>query len=129
MGTITAKVDFVSNKEKDTDVILTATISLFNSSTTKEFIVTVPKYDLGAINAKEVAFDNRLDIDGPLTEGCLPSIGNPKMLVIPVNLDKYNKKDSLLNEIEIAFNGTSEQTGYESVKTYSYRKSNFFDSD
>ncbi len=124
LGTITAKVDFVSNKEKDTDVILTATISLFNSSTTKEFIVTVPKYDLGAINAKEVTFDNRLDIDGPLTEGCLPSIGNPKMLVIPVNLDKYNKKDSLLNEIEIAFNGTSEQTGYESVKSY-YQKSSY----
>ena len=124
LGTITAKVDFAANKEKDTEVILTATISLFSSNTTKEFIVTVPKYDLGEISAKEIAFDNRLDIDGPLTEGCLPSVGNPKMLVIPVNLEERSKTNSLLNEIEMAFNGTSEQTGYESVRSY-YQKSSY----
>ena len=124
LGTITAKVDFSANKEKDTEVILTATISLFSSNTTKEFIVTVPKYDLGEISAKEIAFDNRLDIDGPLTEGCLPSVGNPKMLVIPVNLEERSKTNSLLNEIEMAFNGTSEQTGYESVRSY-YQKSSY----
>ena len=124
LGSYTARVDFISNKEKDTDVTLVATISLFNQSITKEFIVTIPKYDLGEINAKEVGFNNRLDTDGPLTEGCLPSIGNPKILVIPVNLDKNNETKSLLNEIEIAFNGTSEQTGYESVKSY-YQKSSY----
>ena len=32
LGTITAKVDFSANKEKDTEVILTATISLFSSN-------------------------------------------------------------------------------------------------
>ena len=124
LGSYTAKVDFINNKEKDTDVTLTATISLFSNSTTKEFVVTVPKYDLGEINAKEVAFNNRLDTDGPLTEGCLPSVGSPKMLVIPVNLDDSNKTDSLLDEIETAFNGTSKDTGYESVKSY-YQKSSY----
>lgn len=124
LGSYTAKVDFINNKEKDTDVTLTATISLFSNNTTKEFVVTVPKYDLGEINAKEVAFNNRLDTDGPLTEGCLPSVGSPKMLVIPVNLDDSNKTDSLLDEIETAFNGTSKDTGYESVKSY-YQKSSY----
>lgn len=119
-----AKVDFVSNKENDTEVTLTATISLLNSSVTKEFIVTVLKYDLGDISTSKANFGNRLDKDGPLTEGCLPSVGSPKVLVVPVNLDSTNKTDKLLNDINIAFNGTSQETGYESVNSY-YKKSSY----
>ena len=119
-----AKVDFVSNKEKDTEVTLTATLSLLTESITKEFIVTVPKYDLGEIGNVTANFGNRLDKDGPMTEGCLPSTGNPKVLVVPINLDSTKKTDKLLSDINIAFNGTSEQTGFESVKSY-YKKSSY----
>lgn len=119
-----AKVDFISNKDQDTNVTLIATISLLTSSTTKEFVVTVPKYDLGEISTTTANFGNRLDLDGPLTEGCLPSIGNPKVLVVPVNLDSNNKTNALLNDINMAFNGTSEETGFESVKSY-YQKSSY----
>lgn len=119
-----AKVNFISNKEKDTDVELLAKISFSNKSITKAFTVTIPKYDLDKLTSNKTNFGNRLDIDGPLTEGCLPSTGNPKVLVIPVNLDSDNKTDKLLNDIEIAFNGSSEETGYESVKTY-YQKSSY----
>lgn len=121
---IVGRVDFINNTEQDTKVILTATISLFSYSTTKEFEVTVPKYDLGDVNAVSTTFDNRLDKDGPLTEGCLPSTGEPKVLVVPVNLDNSNKTDKILNDINIAFNGSSEQTGFESVKSY-YLKSSY----
>ena len=113
-----AQVDFISNKEKDTVVVLTATISLFYKTKEKQFELTVPKYDLGEIGDSKANFGNRLDVDGPLTDGCLPSIGSPKVLVIPVNLDSTNKTDKLLTDINIAFNGTEEQTGYESVKSY-----------
>lgn len=51
----------------------------------------------------------------------LPSSGDVKVLVIPVEIgnDKFTNED--LNKIELAFNGTSEETGYESVSSY-YRK-------
>ena len=124
LGNVTAKVDFESNKTGDTEVTLTATISLFGQSTIKDFVVTIPKYDLDVISAKKIDFENRLDKDGPLTEGCLPSVGTPNVLVIPVNLDDSNKTDYLLNEIEIAFNGTSDETGFESVNSY-YKKSSY----
>ena len=119
-----AKVDYFSNKEKDTEVTLTATLSLLTESITKEFVVTVPKYDMGEIGDVTANFGNRLDKDGPMTEGCLPSTGNPKILVVPINLDSTKKTDKLLSDINIAFNGTSEQTGFESVKSY-YQKSSY----
>ena len=120
----TAKVDFASNKEKDTQVILIATISFLSESKEKEFVVTVPKFDLGEISETKADFGNRLDKDGPLTEGCLPSVGNPKVLVIPVNLDSSNKNSKTLSDINVAFNGTSEHTGFESVNSY-YKKSSY----
>lgn len=55
----------------------------------------------------------------------LSSIGTYNVLVIPINFklsSKYNEKQ--LKNLEIAFNGTSEETGYESVKTY-YQKSSY----
>lgn len=76
------------------------------------------------ISFENKTFDNRLDKDGPLTKGCFPSIGNPKLLVIPVNLDSTEATDENLEDIKIAFGGTEEETGFESVKTY-YQKSSY----
>ena len=48
------------------------------------------------------------------------------MLVFPVRLStSYNSNtyESYLNDIETAFNGTEEETGWESVKTYYYKSS------
>lgn len=48
------------------------------------------------------------------------------MLVFPVRLStSYNANtyESYLNDIETAFNGTEEETGWESVKTYYYKSS------
>ena len=73
---------------------------------------------------KTTHFDNYLKKDGPLTEKALPSLGNPKVLVIPVNLDNSNKTDEVRNSIAKVFSGTEEDTGWESVKTY-YQKSSY----
>ena len=66
-------------------------------------------------------FDNCLKKDGPLTENVLPSLGSPKVLVIPVNLDNTKKTDEVRNSIVKAFKGTEKETGWESVMTY-YQK-------
>lgn len=62
--------------------------------------------------------------NGPLTDEAFPSYGSPKLLVIPVNFDNTRATSTLLNDIEIAFNGTEEETGWESVKTF-YEKSSY----
>jgi len=55
----------------------------------------------------------------------LPSIGTYNVLVIPVQFKFGSKyKESHLDNLDMAFNGTSEETGYESVKTY-YQKSSY----
>ena len=89
-----------------------------------------------SLTLQKINFSNSLTIDGtkddgPLTEGCLPSYKveneNPKILVFPVRLSSsYNANtySSYLEDIEIAFNGTSEETGWESVKTF-YQKSSY----
>ena len=58
----------------------------------------------------------------------IPSIGNPKMLVIPVYFSDSNNyitnKENVRNDINLAYFGDSEQTGYESVSSYYKKLSN-----
>jgi M6 family metalloprotease-like protein len=54
----------------------------------------------------------------------MPSTGNVKVLVVPVSLDSSNESSELLNKINVAFNGVSSATSYESVKSY-YAKSSY----
>lgn len=68
-------------------------------------------------------FNNSLQDDGPLTTDMFPSLGNPHILVIPINLNSVNKTDALKNDITLAFKGTEEETGWESVKSYYYESS------
>ncbi len=78
--------------------------------------------DLYAYFSKGVHFSDNLAYNGPLfsTDG-LPSLGSPNVLVVPVDLGGDTTSD-MLDDIDIAFNGTSEQTGFESVSSY-YKKS------
>lgn len=82
------------------------------------------KPDSGKLSFVKKEFSNRLDKDGPLTEEAFPSIGNPKMLVIPVNLKSSAATPKNLHEIKTAFSGTSEATGWESVQSF-YQKSSY----
>jgi len=76
-----------------------------------------------AIKANKVKYDDYLLKNGPLTQDFLPSLGSPRVLVIPINLDDRNATKANLDEIEIAFNGTSLETGFESVNSYYYKSS------
>ena len=58
-----------------------------------------------------------------------PSVGNSKILVVPIwftDSDDYIDEDyreDVREDIELAYLGTSEQTGWESVKSYYYKDS------
>ena len=55
---------------------------------------------------------------------CFPSLGNTKALIIPIWFSdstqyvKEDKKDQLISDIDLAFNGDPEEIGYESVSSY-----------
>ena len=101
-----------------TTTVASTTPSISDPSTT-----TTSATELGPIAAEKIKFNDYLLKNGPLTQDVLPSIGSPKVLVIPVNLDNSNATQNALNEINIAFNGTEEETGFESVKSYYYESS------
>ena len=56
--------------------------------------------------------------DDPDFQVGLPSSGDIKVLVIPVQIGNKTFSNEDLEKIDIAFNGTSKETGYESVCSY-----------
>lgn len=54
----------------------------------------------------------------------LPSIGNPKVLVIPISFTDYPAPSDMVNNLERAFFGDSSTTGWESLSSY-YQKSSY----
>ena len=65
--------------------------------------------------------DKMLDVDGAIG---LPSTGNIDVLVIPVQFYGDKITQTQLENLEIAFNGTYDKTGWESVRTY-YQKASY----
>ncbi len=93
--------------------------------------ILVAKFENKLEAQKEVRnFNNSLSKDGelpngPLTEGCLPSKSingkNPQILVFPIKLqNNYSNLEyvKFLDTIRLAFNGTKEETGWESLNSY-----------
>ncbi len=65
---------------------------------------------------------NVLSLDPDFEVG-LPSTGDVKVLVIPVEIGNNKFSDDDLEKINLAFNGTSQDTGFESVSSYYYKSS------
>lgn len=57
-----------------------------------------------------------------ITRG-MPSVGDAKALVIPVEFTDYKATSTMKQDLEITFFGTSEQTGWESLSSYYYKAS------
>lgn len=53
----------------------------------------------------------------------LPSIGSPQILVIPISFTDYPAPNTIQKDLEKAFFGTSNDTGWESLKSYYYKTS------
>lgn len=74
----------------------------FSQTTIVSDITLVARFkEINKLNTTH--FDNCLKKDGPLTENVLPSLGSPKVLVIPVNLDNTKKTDEVRNSIVKAY--------------------------
>lgn len=67
--------------------------------------------------------NDSLKANGPFTTSAMPSTGDVNVLVVPVNFDSRNKTNTIKNKIDKAFNGTSDDTGWESVSSYYYKSS------
>lgn len=65
--------------------------------------------------------DKMLTVDGAIG---LPSVGAMDVLVVPVQFSGDTITSAQLDKLNLAFNGTSADTGWESVKTY-YQKSSY----
>lgn len=70
---------------------------------------------------KENLQDKMLKVEGAVG---LPSTGTYNALVIPVQFQGDTITNTQLSNLNIAFNGTEAQTGWESVKTY-YQKASY----
>ena len=62
--------------------------------------------------------------NGPLVTHAMPSTGDVKCLVVPINFDSSNKTDTYLDNIKTAFSASSDAIKYESVSSYYYKSSN-----
>ena len=54
----------------------------------------------------------------------LPSVGNSKILVVPIETSDYKFTDNQIDNLQKAFFGTSEENGWESVASF-YEKSSY----
>ncbi len=69
-------------------------------------------------------FSDNINYSGPyLKKIAMPSLGSPRILVIPISFENMQEEESL-DEIKKVFSGTEEETGWESVNTF-YKKSSF----
>ena len=84
----------------------------------------INELDLYAYFSKGTHFSDNLKYNGPeISKAVMPSFGKPNILVVPLTLGGTHT-EKMLNEIKIAFSGTSEQTGFESVNSFYYKSSN-----
>lgn len=97
------------------------------SEVSSRVIFTVTNESTFQLTTFETHLQNRLKELGDAYFGSgIPSLGNPKVLVIPVQFSNYtlDRSGYTVSEIEKAFFGTSEDTGFESLKSY-YHKSSY----
>lgn len=104
---------------KYNNYIKTCNIKIVESSNISKEEVTTPPI-LSVLD--KMGYDEYTGQTYGITKG-LPSIGNPKVLVIPIEFTDCPASNSMVSDLETAFFGTSEQTGWESLKSYYYKSS------
>ena len=135
---VTVTEDMLDLSEADTSQAGTFTVTLSIGKVSRSITFTVvakqggsddptPSDMMGKQTYDPSAFDDqRLQDKLPSADFAigLPSTGDYHALVIPVQFQGDTITQSQLDDLEIAFNGTEAQTGWESVSTY-YRKTSY----
>lgn len=70
----------------------------------------------------QMGYDAETGITYGISKG-LPSTGEPKVLVIPVEFTDALAPSTMVEDLETTFFGTSEETGWESLQSYYYKSS------
>lgn len=70
----------------------------------------------------QMGYDSEFNTTYGITKG-LPSTGEPKVLVIPVEFTDALAPTNMVSDLEKAFFGTSTDTGWESLQSYYYKSS------
>lgn len=91
-----------------------------DGAVTYTYVLTFSNWGLVDIDLPEIIEDTNHD-KMPIS---IPSTGTVKALVVPVNFTNYTFTSTELQDLNKAFNGTSAQTGWESVSTF-YQKSSY----
>lgn len=136
---IVVTTDMLDLSHADTSITgsFTVTLTIGKSSKTATFYVTVkddgtdtpavPTNIMERQNYNAASFDRENLQDKMLkTDGAigLPSTGDVHALVIPVQFVGDKITDTQLNYLNLAFNGSSSDTGWESVHSY-YQKASY----
>mgnify|MGYP001051126409 CR=1 FL=1 len=114
---------FTFNKHGEVDFDLPA---VDGGDTPTEPTETMEKQTYDAATFDDTRLQQKLTTTGDQPDPAtgLPSTGTYDALVIPVKFSDTSISATQLNNLNIAFNGTSAETGWESVKTY-YNKASY----
>lgn len=103
-------------------------LAIYVEPGTNYAIVHIYTYDLNPIDTSLSTFVNEKSIttmeETEFGKSGLPSVGTYHVLVIPVEIKGTNFPSNYKSELELTFNGTSSETGWESVSSC-YTKSSF----
>lgn len=97
----------------------TVTINILNKSV--DILINVES--LGYFVPTDIETLDDFALNNNITYG-MPSTGNSKALVIPVEFTDYRAKVNMKEDLQKAFFGTSEDTGWESLTSY-YKKASY----
>ncbi len=112
--TVLSNSGVVNGSNRDESVELIVNLTYENITRSKSIFMTI----------KEIEMSHLVDEwDLFITSGITPT-GQQNVLVIPINFTDYKFTEEDENRLEIAFFGTSEETGWESVQSY-YEKSSY----
>jgi len=112
--TVLSNSGVVNGSNRDESVELIVNLTYENITRSKSIFMTIKKIEMSHLVD---------ELDLFITSGITPT-GQQNVLVIPINFTDYKFTEEDENRLEIAFFGTSEETGWESVQSY-YEKSSY----
>ncbi len=113
----------IDSKNYNKSVSGTYVISISYNESTVELKVVVKRAPVDAFKSDDALTLEKVSKQYNVSVG-MPSTGNVNVLVFPLSFKNKEVPADYKTTIEKGFNGTSEETGWESLKTY-YQKSSY----
>lgn len=114
-GIIRITTDMIHGEIKNGQNIITAIVTDSDKNTTSASII---------IEVNEYKVRDTFESNKIIDEYGTPTTGDVDVLVIPISFPNYQANDTMLNNIEKAFFGNENDTGWESLASY-YKESSY----